>query len=853
MKPPSLRLRVVALVLLAAGPGLAALLYAVALQRADVRDSQRLAAEQAVQLAATQQQRLVDTARGLLDGFATHPSVAAFDRAGCERAALWLAARQPHVAMIGALDPSGNVFCGSLPTPSGLNLADRPYVQRALARGGFAVGDFQLGRLQGMPTIAFALPLLDDRGQAQALVFASFDLRSLDQLLAGLALPAGVRVTVTDGAGAILAEWPSSGQARGSTVEHTVALSPVPAVVEFTDAGGQQVWQAVRPLDVGGPGPAMFVLVTLPAATHATTIKQAWAAGILVGLMLLTVMLAAYAADAMLVKPIDVLRRAAGRIAAGAAGVRAALGGGMGELSELGRDFDQMAASLETLSRQYRLVLASVGEGIVGLDRDGRVTFSNQAAEGLLGYGAAEWLGSDFCVRVGQQTDATGAPLPIMRTLREGVAQTMAAEFVSRHGRRIPVEALCTPIREADTIVGAVVSFRDVTERHALEAQLRQAQKMDAIGRLAGGIAHDFNNLLTVIAGHSEMILLDEHLTESVAEEVRAIADAASSATRLTRRLLAFSRRQILQPRVINPNELVASLDRLLRRVIGEDVTLRSILGDGLWNVRVDPGQMEQVLLNLAVNARDAMPKGGTLTVETSNVFLDDSATLAHAEVAPGPYVMLAVSDTGVGMDAATVERVFEPFFTTKDHGTGLGLATVHGIVRQSGGYVWVYSEVGCGSTFKVFLPKADGTGAAEGADGPAAPAAGPQSGIILVVEDAQGVRELATSVLQRAGYTVHSAPNGEEGLHLAGLLGGTLDLLVTDVVMPGMGGWELAERVVAASPRTRTLFISGYTADAAVRMGISAGGSAFLEKPFTPTALLARVRERLAGDGTAA
>jgi PAS domain S-box-containing protein len=853
VKPPSLRLRVVALVFLAAGPGLAALLYAVSLQRADERASQRRAAEQAVLLAATQQQRLVDTARGLLDGFASHPSVAAFDRDGCERAALWLAARQPHVAMIGALEPAGNVFCGSLPTRSNLNLADRPYVRRALARGGFAVGDFQLGRLQGMPTIAFALPLLDQRGQARALVFASFDLRSLDQLLAGLALPAGVRVSVTDGTGALLAEWPASGLARGSKVQHTVPFSSVPAVVEFADAGGQQVWQAVRPIDVGGRESAMFVLVTLPAGARATTIKQTWAAAILIGLMLLTVVLAAYAADAMLVKPIDGLRLAAGRIAAGESGVRAALGAGMGELSELGRDFDQMAASLETLSRQHRLVLASVGEGIVGLDREGRVTFSNQAAERLLGYDAAEWLGSDFSVRVDQQADAQGAPLPLTRTLQEGVAQTMATEFVTRSGRHLPVEALCTPIREAETLVGAVVSFRDVTERHALEAQLRQAQKMDAIGRLAGGIAHDFNNLLTVIAGHSEMILLNERLPEPVAEEVRAIADAAASATRLTRRLLAFSRRQILQPRVINPNDLVASLDRLLGRVIGEDVTLRSILGDGLWSVRVDPGQMEQVLLNLAVNARDAMPHGGTLTIETSNVFLDDAATLAHADVEPGPYVMLAVSDTGVGMDAATVEQVFEPFFTTKDHGTGLGLATVHGIVRQSGGYVWVHSEVGRGSTFTVFLPKADGTGAADGTEGPVAPAAEVQSGIILVVEDSQGVRELTTSVLQRAGYTVHGAPNGEEGLRLAGHLGGTLDLLVTDVVMPGMGGWELAERIVAASPRTRTLFISGYTADAAVRTGLSAGGSAFLEKPFTPNALLARVREQLAGDGTTA
>lgn len=506
-----------------------------------------------------------------------------------------------------------------------------------------------------------------------------------------------------------------------------------------------------------------------------------------------------------------------------------------------------MAASLQTLARQNRLILASVGEGIVGVDRAGRVSFSNPAAERLLGYGAAAWLGTDFSLHVGQQTDAQGPTLPLTRTLRDGVTQTAATELVARDGRRIPVEALCTPIREAGVIVGAVVSFRDVTERRALEAQLRQAQKMDAIGRLAGGIAHDFNNVLTVIAGHSELILQEPGLAAPLAEEIRAIADAAASATRLTRHLLAFSRRQILQPRVVDPNDMVTSLDRLLRRVIGEDVTLRCMLGQGLWRVRVDPGQMEQVLLNLAVNAREAMPQGGTLTIETNNVFLDESAAQAHAEVAPGPYVLLAVSDTGIGMDAATVAQVFEPFFTTKDSGTGLGLATVHGIVRQSGGYIWVYSEPGRGTTFKVFLPKAETSDEPERAEARPAPPSELQSGVVLVVEDSQGVRELAASVLQRAGYTVYSAVDGEEGLRLAQQLGTTLDLLVTDVVMPRIGGWELAERVLALSPRTRTLFVSGYTADAAVRMGIAASGSSFLEKPFTPSALLARVRERIA------
>jgi CheY-like chemotaxis protein len=378
------------------------------------------------------------------------------------------------------------------------------------------------------------------------------------------------------------------------------------------------------------------------------------------------------------------------------------------------------------------------------------------------------------------------------------------------------------------------------------EQEFLQAQKMEAVGRLAAGVAHDFNNLLTAILGSGELLLEILPVGHAGREDAEEIKKAALRAADLTRQLLAFSRQQILAPRVLSANDVVAGMDTMLRQVIGDDIDLRSVLAADLGAVRADPGQVEQVIVNLAVNARDAMPNGGKLTIETANVTLDELYAAGRAVVTPGAYVMIAVSDTGMGMDASTQARAFEPFFTTKPkgQGTGLGLATVYGIVKQSGGYVWLYSELGRGTTFKIYLPRV--AAAPESAVAAAAVGSLRGSETILLVEDQDEVRALTRRILEKQGYRVLVAAHGNEALVLAEQQGGSIDVLVTDVVMPGMSGSELGSRLGSLRPEMKVLYLSGYTDEAILHHGVLEPGVAFLQKPFTPETLARKVREVL-------
>jgi two-component system, cell cycle sensor histidine kinase and response regulator CckA len=398
---------------------------------------------------------------------------------------------------------------------------------------------------------------------------------------------------------------------------------------------------------------------------------------------------------------------------------------------------------------------------------------------------------------------------------------------------------------------GAVVGYEkiveDVTERRALEEQLRQSQKMEAVGRLAGGVAHDFNNLLTVIKGYSELLLDELKESESQREEVEEIRKAADRAAMLTRQLLAFSRQQVLAPKVLDMNSIVSEMDKLLRRLLGEDIGLFTSLEPALGRVKADPGQIEQVIMNLAVNARDAMPRGGKLTIETANAELDETYAHEHVGAKAGSFVMLAVSDNGQGMTEQVRERVFEPFFTTKEmgKGTGLGLSTVYGIVKQSDGYVWVYSEPGVGTSFKVYLPRVDAPIEAAAKKPTTTELNGTET--VLLVEDEDGVRALVRQVLQKRGYTVLEARSGKDALLECERQQGKIDLLLTDVVLEQMSGRELAEKLSPLRPEMKVLYISGYTDDAIVHHGVLTAGKAFLQKPFTTEALARKIRSVLA------
>jgi PAS domain S-box-containing protein len=398
-----------------------------------------------------------------------------------------------------------------------------------------------------------------------------------------------------------------------------------------------------------------------------------------------------------------------------------------------------------------------------------------------------------------------------------------------------------------------LVLANDVTERlraeealRKTEEQLRQAQKMEAVGRLAGGVAHDFNNLLSVILSYAELLLADLGAKEPMREEVDQIRKAAVRAADLTRQLLMFSRQQVLEPKVVDLNDVLMNLDRMLQRIIGVDIELVLICGKPLGRVRVDPGSMEQVIMNLVLNARDAMPVGGKLTMETSNVDIDETSAKEHLGTYPGPHVMLAVSDTGIGMDRATQARIFEPFFTTKEmgKGTGLGLSTVFGIVQQSGGSIWVYSEPGRGTSFKIYFPRVDA--AADEARATRRPTKLRGTETVLLVEDDGQVRAVACGILRRSGYKVLEARNGGEAMLLCESHPDPIHLLISDVVMPLMSGPELARRVAGTRPEMKVLCMSGYTDDSIVRHGVVDSDVAYLQKPITPENLTRKVREVL-------
>ena len=516
------------------------------------------------------------------------------------------------------------------------------------------------------------------------------------------------------------------------------------------------------------------------------------------------------------------------------------------------RDLTEAKHAEQALRRSeasYRGLVEHAAYGIYRATADGKFLMVNPALFTMLGFPSADDL-----LTMDASRDVYVDPSARTRILARCEQFGSAIEEVAwrrRDGSVITVRLNGRPVRAPD---GTIECFEfivdDVTEQRALEDRLRQTQKMEAVGRLAGGIAHDFNNLLTAILGSVDFLrraLGPEHPEHAETEEIQ---KAAVRAADLTRQLLAFSRQQVLAPKVLDVDALVTNLEKMLRRLIGEDVELRFVAKASRAAVLADPGQLEQVIVNLVVNARDAMPRGGKLTIETAIVDLDAGYAWEHGTVEPGRYVMLAVTDTGVGIDRAAQARLFEPFFTTKEFGkgTGLGLATVYGIVKQSGGYIWVYSEPGQGATFKVYLPRVEPAGEAVAAPQPPARALGGTE-TILLAEDEAAVRTLARRILEKHGYKLLLAATGRDGVQVAEQHAAPIDLLVTDVVMPEMGGRELAQRLTARQPGLKVLFLSGYTDDAIVHHGVLDAGVAFLQKPFKPDDLVRKIRAVL--DGT--
>ena len=506
----------------------------------------------------------------------------------------------------------------------------------------------------------------------------------------------------------------------------------------------------------------------------------------------------------------------------------------------------QAEAALRASEERFRALVENSSDALLVVDAEGRITYISGSSPRHLGWQPYEMVGQSLFDFLHPDDRELAGATQAEALQRPG--ENLAAEVRFKHANgswRI-MEGVAVNRLNDPSVGGIILNARDITERRRLEEQLRHAQKMEAVGQLAGGVAHDFNNLLTAILGYCNLMLDDIPQDDPMRQDLEEIKSAGERAAALTRQLLAFSRRQMLQPQVVDLNMLVRQTEKLLRRLISEDVELITALGPGLPAVKVDPASLEQVLVNLAVNARDAMPDGGRLTIETSVVDLDSSYVGAHPAVLPGRYVMLSVSDTGVGMDTATRARIFEPFFTTKEHGkgSGLGLATVYGIVQQSGGSIWVYSEPGQGTSFKVYLPTSE-TGALTRSSDAGGDGAKKGWETVLLVEDEDAVRALAREVLRRHGYVVLEARHGLDALRVAERHPDTIHLMVTDVVMPHMSGRDLADRLAEVRPKMKVLFMSGYTDHSAMHRHLTPG-AAFLQKPFTPETFARKVRSML-------
>ncbi|HKY21458.1 MAG TPA: response regulator [Vicinamibacterales bacterium] len=744
--PLSLRVRVLAPAALVAIPAIALLLYTSLERQRQAERTVTQLTQQLASLKAMHQAQLIESTRQLLIAVGNSRDVREGDSETCSA---YLRQLLPQIgatyANLGVLDVHGDFKCSGMSLPT-MNLAFRPYFQRAIEKRTFVVGEFIIGIQTRKASLPFAYPVLDEAGKVRLVIYAAVDLERLDAAFHhDTDWPSEATMILTDRDHTVLAMHPHGEQWIGKSFKnHPVVLrigSARAGTLDVESNGDVQVqgFQRVDPLESG----LMVRVVISKSQAMAAATWQIYRS--LLGFSLAAVLVilgVQMASNRLLLRPIAQLTKASRRLAAGDLGARAASSTTIPELRELGQDFDDMAAAIE-----------------------------------------------------------------------------------ERESARLRAEQ----------------------ERKAIEQQYHQSQKMEAVGRLAGGIAHDFNNMLTAILGYCELLLEDPHVGPSQRGDIREIEKAGKTAAQLTRQLLAFSRREIVEPIVLDVNEIVSGMDKMLYRLVGEHIEMTTELAPRLDRVKADRGQMEQVVLNLTINARDAMTQGGRLTIQTDNVHLPDGVVSTYLAAPPGDYVMIAVRDEGGGMSPAVLQHLFEPFFTTKvtGKGTGLGLATVYGIVKQGHGGIAVESQVGQGSTLRIYLPRCDEEPTPAVADA-AASRATVGGATILIVEDDPGIRELAAKVLGRYGYQVLTANGGDEARDICERHGGPIDVLLSDIVMPGMNGPTVAAMLKTIRPALKVVFMSGYTDDAIVRHGVKERDVPFLQKPFSPEQLVNKILEVL-------
>ncbi len=855
--------------------------------------------------AAGEAARILEGARSLLIAITSLPFVRRMDGETCSAYIGDLASRYSQYSVIALLDPSGRPVCGHAPWPNG-EAAEHPLFKEAMASGDLVLGRYTPTERSSSPFLPVALPFHDAEDRRAGVAVIGIDLDRLAQEFRNNPMPADADLLLADDAGRIVLRLPERGS-RGKIVEPDLRAAFAgnsDGTLERTSPDNIDRIYGYRPAALSPWG--LSVAVGVPKLTTFTEIVQGTRRDLLLeGLAaLLTVAAALWGGWYFIRLPLQALIRTVARWERGEYEARAGLGNGRSEFGRLGQAFDRMAEAVQRrdaalqqaklgleehvaartreLSEGYEKLRAEIAEherteqalreseeqfrllvqgvtdyAIYRLDPQGFITNWNEGAQRIKGYTADEVIRQHFSRFYTEEDRAAGLPARVLETAaREGKYEAEAWR-VRKDGSRFWASVVVDALRdEKGRLLGFAKVTRDITERREAEetlklaqAALAQAQKMEAVGQLTGGIAHDFNNFLTTILGNAELV----ERRQTGAEEKRflqGIIRAAERATALTQRLLAFSRRQTLAPSVIDLNRLVTDLTDLLRRALGESIALEARLAEELWRCFVDPNQLESTLLNLVINARDAMPDGGKLVIETGNTYLDEYYAASHADVRPGHYVLLAVSDTGIGMTREILDRAFEPFFTTKQSGkgTGLGLSQVFGFIKQSGGHIKLYSEIGQGTTVKIYLPRY------AAADGVAPvrrrmpPNLGAKGETILVVEDDEDVREYCVQALLQLGYRVIDAGDALAALHILEREK-EISLLFSDVGLPGMNGRKLADEARRRFPDLLILFSTGYGGPALIHHAILERGTELLAKPFTIESLARKLRQMLDKD----
>ncbi len=832
-----------------------------------IRDARR-ETQKLVESIAAEQQSLVTAAQQLIIALAQLPDVRNQSPARVQPVLRNILAVNAQYSNIFIAGRSGHVWATAVPVKPPFIISDRRYFLNALASGHLSSGEFIISRATGKPSFNLAYPQKNEVGEITGTINVGFVTDSFTPLLERSKLPEGTVYMLLDHAGRVMSKSIDPAKYLGKQIDSALFARMKEGAVMDTflgvDFDGTERIITYRKLHLAGEtSPYMYVRAGIPVAVVLSDANKALFGNLALytSFLLLAFLIASFIGKRSIADRISLLEKASRDLARGDLQTRISDLVAGGELGNLGQTFDAMAGQLAERERalieserNYREIFNASQDAIIVHDAEsGKIVEMNKTVEAMFGYSREELLY--------HPPDAISAGEPPYS--RQEVLQWIQKAFREEHQlfewlcRKKNGELFWTEVALSATRIGGegrvLAVIRDITERkraeeerQELQLQLVQSQKMESIGRLAGGVAHDFNNMLSVILGYTELIKNRLPVNDALLLDLHAIEKAAGHARDVTTQLLAFSRKQVIVPVPINLNDIIADTQKTLAPLIGEDIELQFEPGACLWSILFDPSQLKQILVNLAVNARDAMPSGGNLFIRTTNKSIRDFHYHDHGPHILGDYVLLEVTDNGHGMDAETVSHIFEPFFTTKGvgEGTGLGLATVYGIVEQNGGFISVSSKLGTGTTFSVYIPKSTEQPEKSGQPGEMQASFG--TGTILLVEDDHMVSKLVVEMLSSIGYTVLTATNPSDALSLCGKDENKIDLLITDVIMPNMNGRELRDQIKQLRPEIKVLFMSGYTSDVIVHQGIPEEEMHFIQKPFSLADIAQKIRNLL-------